>query len=533
MTPQELKNSILQWVVQGKLVPQDHNDEPAKILLEKIQKEKAELIKQKKIKADKNTSTIFRGDDNLFYETIGKTTTCIQDEIPFDIPDSWEWVRLGEIFTIIRGSSPRPKGSPLYWANCRTEYHWITIKDISLNCNNGVLYDTNEFLTQEGSRLSTFVEKDELIIAVSGSTTGKHCILGISGYIYDGLAAILNPIKIISNKFLQTFFNWKYEKLNSQKIGSAFPNINTDILKNILFPLPPLAEQKRIVEKIESLMPIIDEYGTVYTDLQNLEKNFPDNLKKSLLQWAVQGKLVPQDPTDEPAKILLEKIKKEKAELIKQKKIKADTTSIIFRGEDNLFYETKDGITTCIEKDLPFDIPETWEWVRFKNLVSYSMGKTPTKDADYYWKEGIYPWISIGDMVADDIVYNTKEKITLKAVQEIFTNPIIPKDTLIMSFKLTVGKVSILGIDAYHNEAIISIFPFIDIDRITTKYLFHTLPLLSQYGTTKKAIKGNTLNSTSLDNLFIPVPPLNEQKRIAEQFENIIPFCSRLESKSY
>ena len=238
--PDDMKKSILQLAIQGKLVAQRPEDGTGEELYQRIQEEKQRLIKAGKIKKEKPLPEI------------------AEDEKPFDIPENWKWIKIGDIFSVVRGSSPRPKGSPLYWANIETEFNWITIKDISTNTQDGILLKTIEHLTAEGARLSTYIEKGEVIIAVSGSTTGKHCILGIDGYIYDGLAAVLNPTKIVSNKYVYYFFSWIYGKLNSKKIGSAFPNINTDILKNTLMPLPPFAEQKRIVATLEELLPLCE-----------------------------------------------------------------------------------------------------------------------------------------------------------------------------------------------------------------------------------------------------------------------------------
>ena len=238
--PDKLRKSILQQAVQGKLTERDPSDEPASELLKRIRAEKAKLIAEGKIKKEKPLPPI------------------TDEEKPFDIPDTWEWERVGNLFSVIRGSSPRPKGSPLYWSSKETEFHWVTIKDISDHTQNGVMYKTHEYLTELGSALSTYVEKGELIVAVSGSTTGKFCVLGINGFIYDGLAAVLNPIKIISSEYLKVFYSWVYQILNSKKIGSAFPNINTDVLKNTLIPIPPLAEQKRIVARVEELLAVCD-----------------------------------------------------------------------------------------------------------------------------------------------------------------------------------------------------------------------------------------------------------------------------------
>ena len=246
-------------------------------------------------------------------------------------------------------------------------------------------------------------------------------------------------------------------------------------------------------------------------------------LKNSILQLAVQGKLVPQDPTDEPASVLLERIRAEKEKLIKEGKIKKEKTpSVIFRGADNTPYEkVVNADPVSIADEVPFDIPDSWEWVRFKNLVYYNMGKTPPRKEIEYWENATFPWVSIADLVGDGIVNTTKECVNDYAVNNTFRGKISKAGTLLMSFKLTVGKVSILGIDAFHNEAIISIYPFIDENRITTKYLFKILPLMSQSGDTKTAIKGNTLNSDSLDSLFIPLPPLNEQKRISDKIDEL------------
>ena len=243
-------------------------------------------------------------------------------------------------------------------------------------------------------------------------------------------------------------------------------------------------------------------------------------LKNSILQMAVQGKLVPQDPNDEPASVLLERIRAEKERLIKEKKIKREKNpSVIFKGADNTPYEKIGEEVWSL--DTPFDIPESWEWIRFKDLVDYSMGKTPPRKETEYWSNGTLPWVSIADLVADGTVTGTKECVNSFAAENTFKGKISKAGTLLMSFKLTVGKVSILGIDAFHNEAIISIYPFVDPDKITTMFLFATLPLLSQSGDTKSAIKGNTLNSDSLDALLIPLPPIMEQKRIIDKLHEL------------
>ena len=230
-----------------------------------------------------------------------------------------------------------------------------------------------------------------------------------------------------------------------------------------------------------------------------------ETLKKSILQYAMQGKLVAQDPNDEPASELLKRIKAEKEQLIKDGKIKKEKP-----------------LPPITEEEIPYELPKGWEWVRFGNLVNYNIGRTPSRKEQIYWGNDI-PWISIADMNNMGQIKTTKEKISKFAFEKCFKSTLVPKNTLIMSFKLTVGKVSILGIDALHNEAIISIFPLQDENFIIRNYLFHFLPLIAQTGNSKTAIKGNTLNTDSINNLLVPLPPLAEQQRIVEKLEEILP----------
>ena len=211
------------------------------------------------------------------------------------------------------------------------------------------------------------------------------------------------------------------------------------------------------------------------------------------------------------------------------------TTKHLVRGTlrpdetaDNLPYEkVGNNEPVCIADEVPFDIPDTWEWVRFSSVVNYSMGKTPQRKATEYWNNPTHSWVSIADMVTDGHISKTKEGVNDYASDKIFKGKKSPAGTLLMSFKLTVGKVSLLDIDAFHNEAIISIYPFVDDDKTMTSYLFAVMPLLSKLGETKTAIKGNTLNSDSLDNLWIPLPPFNEQKRICAKLNDLIPFIDK------
>jgi type I restriction enzyme S subunit len=241
----KLRETILQLAVQGKLTVDWRKSnpitEPAEQLLKKIKAEKEQLIKDKKIKKEKPLPPIAK------------------EEIPYELPEDWVWCRMVEVSDIQRGSSPRPKGDPRYFSEEVTSFNWITIKDITKHSQNHVLYKTDEFLTELGTNFSRFVYKDELIVAVSGSTTGKCCLTGIEGYIYDGIAVI----RIIGDSIItdyQLFYMLQlYNHMNDSKFGAAFPNINTKFLSEMFFPFPPLEEQKAIVETVSSLMALCDK----------------------------------------------------------------------------------------------------------------------------------------------------------------------------------------------------------------------------------------------------------------------------------
>ena len=298
----------------------------------------------------------------------------------------------------------------------------------------------------------------------------------------------------------------------------------SDYIQNKLFPLPPLNEQKRIVQKIQTVLPIIRTYGKSQEALDKLNTEILDKLKISVLQEAIRGRLVPQDPNDEPASILLERIKEEKVKLFKKGNLKKKdlVDSVIFKGDDNKYYERINGNLLDISDEVPFDLPDTWAWCRFLTIVNYRIGKTPARGETAYWHPASIPWVSISDMKEYGLVQNTKERISNEA-SKVFGD-IVPKGTLLMSFKLTVGRTAFLDINAFHNEAIISIFPYAA-PEVMKRYLFYTLPLLANMGDSKDAIKGKTLNSNSINNLLIPVPPVATQKaiinKIQEAFSNL------------
>ena len=246
-------------------------------------------------------------------------------------------------------------------------------------------------------------------------------------------------------------------------------------------------------------------------------------LRQKILDMAIRGKLVPQDPNDESASVLLERIREEKQRLIKDGNIKNNKNdSVIFKGDDNRYYEKVGSQLKDITDELPFEIPDGWSWTRFTQIVSFYLGKTPDRHNKKYWDDGKYPWFAISDLQERATVNSTKEKISAAALRDKFAGELIPQGTLLMSFKLTVGKTSILGIDAVHNEAIISIFPIISEHEITRNFLLNALPVIVLCVKKREAVKGVTLNSSKLAAMFIPLPPLAEQQRIVSRVDELL-----------
>ena len=515
MNGKQLKNSILQWAIQGKLVPQDPNDEPASVLLERIREEKARLVKEKKIKKDKNESIIYRGEDNSYYEKFLATgeVKCIDEEIPFEIPQGWEWCRLGEISTYAQTKRKinASKADSKLWGldlediekggrllNIRTVGERKPIGDKTIFNRGDILY----------SKLRPYLLK--ILVAPEGGI----CTPEIIPFTCYG---------DICRDYIVSFLKSPYvdDYINSVTFGVKMPRVSTETMTSLLVPLPPISEQFRIAKKTKVLMPYIDGYGKTQEKLNKLNEELSDSIRKSILQEAIQGKLVSQQPEEGTAEELLTEIRKEKELLVKEGKLKksALNDSAIFKGDDNKYYEQIGSKVVDITGDIPFEIPPTWMWCRFGTIVKMRIGKTPPRGEQVYWSNGKHNWVSISDMVEGGTIKAVKEKVSDIAVNEIFKCYPTPKGSLLMSFKLTVGRTSILGVDAYHNEAIITIVPYADVNNIFRDYLFYILPTISNSGDSKDAIKGKTLNNKSLNNLLIPLPPLLEQKRIVTKIE--------------
>ena len=378
LTADEIRKSILQLAIQGKLVKQDPSDEPASELVKRIYAEKEKLIKEGKIKKDRNESYIYKGDDNCYYEKIGNNEPVKLEDLPFDIPDSWTWIRLNSISTISAGGTP-DRGNPKYWNG---SIPWLKISDIT--SSNKYVNKSSEFITEEGMNNSSakLMTRGTILYTIF-ATIGKVGILDFEATCNQAIAGISTYLKSIDEYLYLLLVNLQ-DYMKSISKGCAQFNINQKILKETIVALPPLNEQTRIVNKINSCELLIEQYSAAEEKLSKIEQEFPEKLKKSILQYAIEGKLVKQDPNEEPASVLLERIKTEKEKLIKEGKIKRDKNeSYIYQGDDKNYYE---------------NLPKNWTISCLKNIcLSINAGgdkpKNITKEKT---KDNIYPVIANG-----------------------------------------------------------------------------------------------------------------------------------------
>ena len=526
MTAQQLKNSILQMAVQGKLVPQDPNDEPASVLLERIRAEKERLIKEKKIKREKNPSVIFKGADNTPYEKIGDEVRSLADEVPFDIPDLWEWVRIRSLGEIVRGSGIKrnetvQQGLPcVRYGELYTTYQTSFTSAVSFIAPD--LYEKCKHFSY-GDVLMTLTGENKPDIAKAVAYLGTEPIAA-SGDLAFWTQHGMNPL------FLSYIMASPY--IIARKValatGDIIVHISGDKLGTILLPVPPLAEQERIVACIQEAELVIENYAIKATALQKLQDSFPEALKKSILQEAVQGKLVPQDPSDEPAEALLERIRAEKQRLIKEGKIKKDKhESVIFR-RDNSHYEKLDGVERCIDDELLFEIPDSWEWVRLGTVLEIARGGSPRPIQQYLTTEpdGIN-WIKIGDTdKGGKYIYKTKEKIRPEGVAK---SRMVHSGDFLLTNSMSFGRPYILKSDGcIHDGWLVLSNRF---ECYSVDFLYYILSSPFAYYQFCDSVSGavvKNLNSDKVANALFPLPPLSEQKRIVQRIEELLPLVKGL-----
>ena len=523
MTAEDLRKSILQQAIQGKLVPQDPNDEPAAVLLERIREEKARLVKEKKIKKDKNESVIFRGDDNSYYEKILTTgeVKCIDDEIPFEIPESWEWVRFKYVADIARGGSPRPIKS--YITDDPNGVNWIKIGDTEKGSK--YINTVKEKIKQEGVVNSRMVYKGDFLLTNSMSF-GRPYITNVQGCIHDGWLVISPCANTYDQDFLFYLLSsaFAYNQFSGKVSGAVVKNLNTDKVLDAIIPLPPIEEQKRIAQKVERFLPLIEQYQHAYEQAVELEDTLNERLRKSILQYAIQGKLVPQIDTEEPATILLEKIRAEKLQLLKEGKLKKKDIqdSVIFKDDDNRYYEKVGKVITDITEDLPFEIPESWQWSRLSNIANLYTGNSineAEKNARYTNVQGT-EYIATKDVKFDNSIdYQNGVAIPNQYVANFRIAP--AKSVLMCIEGGSAGrKIGILDQEVCFGNKLCCFAPYTDI----SEYIFYYLqsPLFFEiFSSNKNGIIGG-VSVNNLKQLFIPLPPLNEITRIVNKIKAIL-----------
>ncbi|MCR5643965.1 MAG: restriction endonuclease subunit S [Prevotella sp.] len=492
MTGQQLKNSILQEAIEGCLVPQDPNDEPASVLLDKIRREKARLVKEGKLKKK-----------DL------EETPISEDEKPFEIPESWEWVNLKFLFHFLQGiqidkelqSETRKEG----------QVRFLRIIDYTQGT------EPPRFIDDPGERYHV---KSTDIVMLRYGTPGLPC-RGLDGILANNLFRIIPYDEgRINSDFIFLFFKTLYFQSFCKSYGVALNAIKFSTIDNVLFPLPPLAEQKRIVAKIEELLPKVEAYGKAQESLDKLNEELPERLKKSILQEAIEGRLVPQDPNDEPASVLLDKIRKEKARLVKEGKLKK-----------------KDLKETPISEDeIPYKIPESWEWTRLGNHISAISGLAYKKD-DLAIHSNEYVRVLRGGNIffgswclKDDDVMIGKQFVN---------DELILKRGMFISPAVTslehMGKTALIRED--QNNIVAGGFVLMLIPHFNNETYWEYLNVLFQSGYYREKCKSITnksgqaffnLSRAKLLDLLIPLPPLSEQHRIVAKIEELFKEIDKL-----
>ena len=486
MTGKQLKNSILQWAIQGKLVPQDPNDEPASVLLEKIRQEKERLIKEKKIKRDKNASIIFRGEDNSYYEKFLATgeVKCIDEEIPFEIPQGWEWCRLGDVIQLLSGRDLEP-----YQYNS----DGIGIPYMTGASN----FCHEELIVNRWTEVPITVSHfGDLLITCKGT-------IGTMAFNNIGDIHIARQIMGISSSYVSL----KYIKLcleihvaELQKAArSIIPGISRDDMLYAIIPLPPIKEQERISDRLADVLPFVDKYGDLQCKLDRLNTLINELLKKSILQEAIQGKLVPQIAEEGTARELLGQIRQEKQKLVEEGKLKktALTDSIIYKGDDNRYYERINKENAEIE--LSYDYPDSWCVVRLKEVCQLidgvkMSGKGICLDAKYLRGKSSPAYLDKGKFVREN-------------------------DSIILVDGENSGEVFTVPVDGYMGST------FKQLWLSTAMYKPYLLAFILFY---KEALRNSKrgaaiphLNKELFYNLPIGIPPYQEQERIAQRINSL------------
>jgi type I restriction enzyme S subunit len=498
-----LREKVLDLAIRGKLVPQDPNDEPSSVLLERIRAEKQRMVKDGKIKAKdiKNDTIIFKGEDNLHYEKFADgSIKCIEDEIPFEVPEGWAWCRLSQIIILYSGQDLEPS---------RYNDNSIGIPYITGASN---FEDGRIIINRWTDSPTTHATIDDLLLTCKGSGVGKMVWCNIENAHIARQIMALRCIDGLYKNYLEIVMLAFLSKIVS-KANGLIPGLSRDVILNMTFPLPPFNEQTQIYHKSKEILSYtqqVDKETEKLIDIINITKS-------KILDLAIRGKLVPQNPNDEPASVLLERIRAEKEELIKQGKIKRDKKeSIIFRGDDNSYYEQCGKKIECIDSEIVFDIPHKWSWVRLGELFQHNTGKalnssnTSGTKMQYITTSNMY-WDRFELTHLKEMVFTDSEvvKCTVK------------KGDLLVCEGGDIGRSAIWCFD-YPMRIQNHIHRLRPYTTISVKFYYYIFFLYKQTGLIGgKGIGIQGLSSNALHKLLFPLPPLSEQYRIVEAIETV------------
>ena len=503
MDTKALRQKILDLAIRGKLVPQDPNDEPASVLLEKIRAEKQQMVKDGRLKAKdiKNDTIIFKGEDNLHYEKFQDgSVKCIEDEIPFEVPEGWTWTRLASVLSLSSGKSLKVR-------------QLTSEEEFPVYGGNGI----------NGTHSDYNVDSDTIIIGRVGFYCGNVYKTSSKAWVTDNaLIAAIKEKSIFDIDFLVAVL--KYLDLGKTSVSTAQPVVSGKGILPLIVPVPPKIEQNRILKSYIQIMPVLDLIENNKEEVLSLISM----TKSKILDLAIRGQLVPQDPNDELASVLLERIRAEKEELIKAGKIKRDKKeSIIFKGDDNSYYEKIGDKIRCIDAEIPFDLPELWTFARLKHIGGIVGGGTPKTNISKYW-DGNIPWLTPADLSGYDSMYiSTGSRTITDFGLKSSSAQMLPANSILYSSRAPIGYTAIATIPVCTNQGFKSVVPY---DFSMSPYLYYCLRARTDNiiqratGTTFKEISGSEMAET-----IIPIPPLNEQSKIIEKVTQLQEVISLIE----
>ena len=539
MDGKQLKNSILQWAIQGKLVPQNPKDEPAQKLLERIAQsrhsecseesskgsKKSSLRGAKATKQSKALSSRIYRENGVWYEQVGNAEPKdISDKIPFEIPENWAWCRLKNLARFLNGD--RSKNYPNKSEYVSNGVAWINTGHITPA---GYLStETMNFISEEkfNSLGSGFIASGDLVYCLRGATYGK--IARVEPYDRGAIASslmIIRPVVIDVREYIFLLLRTPYakEQLNIYANGAAQPNLAAKDIEKYFVPLPPLAEQKRIVAKLEQVLPLAEEYGAAQEQLDKLNKELPEALKKSILQQAIQGKLVPQNPKDEPAQKLLERIassrhsEQSEESSKRSKKTTKNPISRIYCENGTWYEQIGNAEPKDISDEIPFDIPAGWAWCRLKKVCCDFI--VPQRDKPTKFN-GCIPWCRIEDIEGKFLNGSKSNQLVTKELADSMNMHLCPKGTVICACSASIGNQAITTVDCYTNQTFIGVV--CEKEALYNEYLYYFM--MSQKQNLKDLAKGTTIGYISrkkFEEYIFPLPPLAEQKRIVTKLEQL------------